>query len=116
MDLFQITPSNAEGHMDLLLLNQALIKKKLMQQLELRHRKAMGTRQLSGVTRVINNRTSQGRRLMLKLTGCNARSTWREVGLTRANQKKDFQLLQEARCPCEGSLKPRTNSERWPLR
>jgi hypothetical protein len=88
MDLFQITPSNAEGHMNLLTLYQALIEKKLMEQLELRHRKAMGTRQFSGVTRVINNRTSQGRRLMLKLTGCNARSTWREVGLTRANQKK----------------------------
>jgi hypothetical protein len=80
MDLFEITPRNTEGNVNLLALNQTLIKKELMQQLELRHRKAMGARQFSGVTRVVNNRTSQCRRLILKLTGCNARSDLGELG------------------------------------
>jgi hypothetical protein len=80
MDLFQITPSDAEGNVNLLALNQTLIKQELMQQLELRHRKAMGARQFSGVARVVNNRTSQGRRRGLKLTGCNARSARDKLG------------------------------------
>jgi hypothetical protein len=86
-----------------------------MQQLELRHRKAMGARQFSGVARMVDNGTSQGRRQILKLTGCMLAQPGANWGECALPQEKDFQQLQEVPDPCEGSLKPQINSERWRL-
>ena len=60
MDALQISAGDAQGPMHLVGLNDPLLQQELMQQPELRHRKAMGARQRRGVMRVVNDRKRQG--------------------------------------------------------
>ena len=60
VDAFQISAGDAQGPMHLVGLNDSLLQQELMQQSELRHRKAMGARQRRGVMRVVNDRKRQG--------------------------------------------------------
>ena len=69
MHIFQILAGDAQGLMYLVGLDHPLLKQKLMQQPELRHRKAMGARQRSGVARVVDNRKRQGVVLTQEVSG-----------------------------------------------